>query len=305
MNKGKNLSESDLSLETAAGDPKAIREAKDISLRDIFLATRISMHNLAAIEEGRFQLLPEPVYARTFIKTYAEFLGIDSRPLLDNYEKYLKSIKVPPVSGDVADKRPDREKTSDRRYRLFLWIGIPMALAFCLLYLVFSTDSERLHLSKLPEAPSVTPPGAPRPEVPPAVPGSSPPAPVREPATLAPAAEGTLPGRSPENRSEQGTGRPVTVQQAQTGTLGTVQNTEVQGHYRLVITGIEKTWLRIRQDQKPPQEMMLNRGDVIERFASDTFTVDIGNAGGIEIAFQGKPLGPLGESGQVVHLKLP
>jgi hypothetical protein len=33
--------------------------------------------------------------------------------------------------------------------------------------------------------------------------------------------------------------------------------------------------------------------------------MDIGNAGGIDVSLQGKPLSPLGESGQVVHVTLP
>jgi hypothetical protein len=33
--------------------------------------------------------------------------------------------------------------------------------------------------------------------------------------------------------------------------------------------------------------------------------IDVGNAGGIDIDFQGKSLGNLGKQGEVVHLKLP
>ena len=51
--------------------------------------------------------------------------------------------------------------------------------------------------------------------------------------------------------------------------------------------------------------MMLKPGEVMERFASDSFNLDIGNAGGLEIAFQGQSLGTLGKRGQVIHLKLP
>jgi hypothetical protein len=64
------------------------------------------------------------------------------------------------------------------------------------------------------------------------------------------------------------------------------------------------TWLRVTADNKPPYEILLQPGEKIERDASH-FIIDVGNAGGIDITFQGKSLGNLGELGQVVHLKLP
>jgi hypothetical protein len=51
--------------------------------------------------------------------------------------------------------------------------------------------------------------------------------------------------------------------------------------------------------------MILQAGETLERFASDSFTIDIGNAGGIAITFQGKSIGSIGKRGHVVHLRLP
>lgn len=51
--------------------------------------------------------------------------------------------------------------------------------------------------------------------------------------------------------------------------------------------------------------MVIQRGDIVERSADEAFIVDIGNAGGVDVSFQGKSLGNLGKKGQVVHLKLP
>jgi hypothetical protein len=42
---------------------------------------------LRAIEEDRWDALPEPVYARSFLSTYARFLGLDDEPLLEEYER--------------------------------------------------------------------------------------------------------------------------------------------------------------------------------------------------------------------------
>ena len=72
-------------------DLKRLREARGLTLKDIFSVTRITVTNLEAIETGNYHLLPEPVYVRTFIKTYAGILETDSKPLLQQYESYLKS----------------------------------------------------------------------------------------------------------------------------------------------------------------------------------------------------------------------
>ena len=66
----------------------------------------------------------------------------------------------------------------------------------------------------------------------------------------------------------------------------------------------ELTWLRIKADHNPPYEILLKPGEKIEKSASQ-FMIDIGNAGGITIEFQGKSLGNLGKQGEVVHLSLP
>jgi hypothetical protein len=100
-------------------------------------------------------------------------------------------------------------------------------------------------------------------------------------------------------------GMPVTGPRIQSGAAVPGPGATPEGRYRLVITGFEKTWVRIREDDTRTHEMILYRGDVVERFASDAFVVDIGNAGGIDITFQGKSLGRIGERGQVVHLRLP
>ncbi|MGZ3580241.1 MAG: RodZ domain-containing protein [Syntrophales bacterium] len=50
--------------------------------------------------------------------------------------------------------------------------------------------------------------------------------------------------------------------------------------------------------------MLLQPGEKIEREASQ-FIIIVGNAGGIDITFQGKSLGNLGKEGEVVHITLP
>jgi len=68
---------------------------------------------------------------------------------------------------------------------------------------------------------------------------------------------------------------------------------------------IEKCWIRFKLDDQPAFDILLQPGETITRTAIRQIQLTIGNAGGVEGFFNEKPLGPLGRSGQVVHLLLP
>ncbi|TAK80256.1 MAG: helix-turn-helix domain-containing protein [Dehalococcoidia bacterium] len=54
------------------------RTRRAISLGDAERTTRINRVYLEAIEEGRLEALPAPVYTRGFVRLYARFLGLDA-----------------------------------------------------------------------------------------------------------------------------------------------------------------------------------------------------------------------------------
>ncbi len=63
-------------------------------------------------------------------------------------------------------------------------------------------------------------------------------------------------------------------------------------------------WLNITIDNTVSQQYDLKAGDLIEWKGEKVFTLDIGNAGGIEGEFNGKPLKPFGEPGKTAHVML-
>jgi cytoskeletal protein RodZ len=73
---------------------------------------------------------------------------------------------------------------------------------------------------------------------------------------------------------------------------------------RLIVRARETTWLRIREAGKPAFQILMKPGEKFERTALQ-FNLDVGNAGGISLEFQGKMMESLGKSGEVVHLSLP
>ncbi|MCL5102925.1 MAG: DUF4115 domain-containing protein [Armatimonadetes bacterium] len=65
---------------------KVERERRGLSLDEVHDATKITAHNLSALEDDRFDYFPNRVYARAFLRDYANYLGLDSGALLTRYE---------------------------------------------------------------------------------------------------------------------------------------------------------------------------------------------------------------------------
>lgn len=58
------------------------REARGLTLEDAERDTRISRRYLEALEDEQFEVIPAPVYARGFLRSYAQYLGMDPQELL-------------------------------------------------------------------------------------------------------------------------------------------------------------------------------------------------------------------------------
>lgn len=57
-----------------------------IDITEVELATKIRAKYLRAIENEEWQLLPGSTFAKSFIRTYADYLGVDSRSLVEEYK---------------------------------------------------------------------------------------------------------------------------------------------------------------------------------------------------------------------------
>ena len=73
----------------------------------------------------------------------------------------------------------------------------------------------------------------------------------------------------------------------------------------LKIITVEDTWLKVIIDNQETNEYSLNPGDQIELEAANSYNLLIGNAGGIKLVLNDKPLEVPGRSGQVVNVHIP
>ena len=67
------------------------RKAKKMTLKQASEETQIRAETLQALEQNRFEELPEIVYVRGFIKIYAQVLELDANDLLADLGRYLKT----------------------------------------------------------------------------------------------------------------------------------------------------------------------------------------------------------------------
>jgi cytoskeletal protein RodZ len=82
-------------METIGDILRQQREQKQLTLENVHESTRITLSNLIALEENRFEEFPNKVYARAFLRDYANFLGLDSASLLKRYEEERNATTEP------------------------------------------------------------------------------------------------------------------------------------------------------------------------------------------------------------------
>jgi cytoskeleton protein RodZ len=69
---------------------ETLREARmrrRIDMTDVESATKIRAKYLRALESEEWELLPGPTFVKTFLRTYAEYLDLDARLLVEEYKQ--------------------------------------------------------------------------------------------------------------------------------------------------------------------------------------------------------------------------
>jgi cytoskeleton protein RodZ len=277
-------------LNEAIPDLKGIREAKGLSLREISRQTRIRMYFLEAIEKGEFHCLPEPIYAKPFISIYSRILGVDDKLLLARYEECVA------ISGA---KKPEKHFTEEQRTQSFAYseagdwlkrhsmtiIWLLMAITVVIIGILLSSDK-----------PEITSPASP-------ILLDKEKTPETAPSPLTAATE-------PEKKTTE-TAAPAAGQEApstdsQAGHVPEAAKENTEGlPYEITIEAMEASWVRLTEDSNKSRQTLLNPGEKMTGRAKEKFKIDIGNAGGVKIDFQGKTLESIGKRGEVIHLALP
>ena len=123
---------------------KRERELRGISLKEIADTTKINLRFLRALEEDRFDMLPEQFFIRGIIRTYASYLGLDEQSVLNTFIESKQTEETPDVSdinnktdiSESLDSSPKEKKIS----RFFALMVLGIIALIIIMYFVFRKE---------------------------------------------------------------------------------------------------------------------------------------------------------------------
>ncbi len=109
-----------------------VRQAREISLEQLHLLTQVPLRHLKALEMGRADLLPEPIYVRGFIRRIGSALGLDG-------DRLAASLPIAALEKSVVPSwkqpKPSLELFLSPIYFYLSYVGLVVAALTVLLWL--------------------------------------------------------------------------------------------------------------------------------------------------------------------------
>ena len=296
---------------------KQVRETKGLTIDEVASKTRIRTDFVKALEDGNFAKLPDQVFARGFVRSYARSLGLDED---DAIHRFAQS------AGAYYDKQVERERlkvrqAEEERKRQANRKAVAIAIGIAILALIFLLSREQSSLlvrrssSDLPASTSKrTAPPIPEPQdAPPsqqaeAVPPAPKTKPSESPVVSAKAGEGNnvepVTGPAPTASPVPELAAPSPSSLGSDGPLGGISlegSGATEGQLALDLEATELSWVVVQIDGGSPQEALLRPGEKARWKGQDQFILTLGNAGGVKAELNGKPQKPFGPSGKVAR----
>ncbi len=359
------------SEETLGSFLKRHRQNQGKNLDEIAEKTRIHASTLRAIEEDNPKALPAEVFARGFVKNYAQYLGLDPNEALawyieQNNGEVRPTEKINVNEVLVGETMAEGKPLPVGRFIIFFVVAGVLFFAGYLVLNFLNSSAPPINIATkdtIPQAqvepppplvapvtgepetesvvgnvgaeqsPPLTQSGTPDPAV--ALPGNV--VPVKsgqeeKKTLLLPEKAGQLvspqkvdgeqglgvkkktddgkpiifpqaikekPGQNPEH---QEVAKPVPVS-AVSPTLSTVKAPGM--HYVLEAKFTESTWLSVQVDKEKKKSAIYQPGDHMVWQAEKKISLFVGNAGGIVLTLNGKPVPSLGKSLDSARVSFP
>jgi cytoskeleton protein RodZ len=284
---------------TSIGDTlRRERQKRNLQLDQVSRELKISTRFLEAIEEERFDRLPGGVFAKSFVRQYARMLDIDEEEAAAEVQRTLAPSSLPQFTetapkvavAPTVEFAPRVDSISSRPFASGSWLPalalvVAVMLGCSLVYGWWQRDHRQASAAAAPKPTrpatvqaSNTPPLLPPPSVEAAVPVQEPP--VQQPATDATGvSDKPAVAREPELRPSG----PVKVE---------------------ITTADEPVWVLARTDGKFAFSGTLEPNQTRTVDADGAVMLRLGNAGGVAITVNGKPIPAVGPKGQVRTVQL-
>ncbi|MGC5324025.1 helix-turn-helix domain-containing protein [Brevibacillus sp. SYSU BS000544] len=264
------------------------REEKGISLDDVQRITKIQRRYLEAIERGHFHILPGHFYARAFIKSYAEAVGLDPNHILSHFQS---DLPAQPPQEQMERLRRRRVAASKEPLQAGRWVTKSLFVLFVALVIgvIYTAivNKNGLDTSPIPRNDVVTTPE------------------VQTPTATAPNA---VPSPSTQTQGTQPNTPSITLPPAGTSvteaTTAQLAFESQQGKvYRYTLKGAEKIslkvkavngdcWFEVRESRtaKPIEKGMLKKGTEKLIDAAKTAYIIVGSPTAVELSVNNSPI---------------
>jgi hypothetical protein len=85
-----------------------------IDITEVEAGTKIRAKYLRALENEEWDLLPGPTFVKTFLRSYADYLGLDSRQLVEEYKQRFERPSTMELTPFARGPGPRRERRRSR-----------------------------------------------------------------------------------------------------------------------------------------------------------------------------------------------
>src|SRR4051794_40316583 len=89
------------------------RMRKRVDITEVEAGTKIRAKYLRALENEGGDLLPGPTFVKTFLRSYADYLGLDSRALVEEYKQRFErpsQDQLTPFAPRAGGRQPRRRR---------------------------------------------------------------------------------------------------------------------------------------------------------------------------------------------------
>jgi cytoskeletal protein RodZ len=269
---------------------RSARERQGRAVAEIADELCLTQQYLRAIEEDDVKSLPGTFFYKNFVRQYAAIVGVKHSEIRAGAEALAAAADEPVLPGNLAPPpmRPLDPIVADSNRHYFANSRTGMSVAGLVVVLVACSGFYSWWMRPKEVAAAKPVPPAAVVNVPQDVPQIVQPAtqPVSDPP---PAPLASNPDSAP----------PAQEMKAQVTQVQTQSTLDGLNQVVLNLAATEKTWLSITSEGKRLFSGFLEPSQTKTLTGLEAAQMTVGNAGGIEVRLNGKPIGPIGKSGQV------